>query len=94
MKKFLVPLLSLLLALAFLPCQAAESEFEELKVQQVKQLLDSGQDMILLNPVSDIMYNQGFIQGSLNVVLEEIPTSELMPKSLDTLIVTYCMGRR
>ncbi len=94
MKKVLVPLLSLLLALIFLPCQAAESEFEELKAQQVKELLDSGQEIVLLNGVSDIMYNQGFIPGSLNVVLEEIPTSELMPKNLDTLIVSYCMGRR
>ncbi len=94
MKRVIIPLLSLLLALTLLPCQAAEKEFEELKAQQVKELLDSGQEMMLLNGVSDIMFNQGFIPGSTNVVLEDIPTSDLMPGDLDTLIVSYCMGRR
>ena len=40
------------------------------------------------------MFNQGFIPGSVNVVLEDIATSDLMPKDLDTLIISYCMGRR
>ena len=66
-----------------------EQQFERLKAQQVKQILDSGERVFLLNRVSDIMFNQGFIPGSVHVVLEDIPTSELIPADMDTPIISH-----
>lgn len=75
------------------PVTYAKDQFPEVSAKELKQILDSGQKVFLLNSLSDIIFNQGFIPGSKNIELAEIPGSKLLPKNKSTLIVTYCMGR-
>lgn len=93
MKHSLARLLFALFLLTGLSCQAADQEFTELTARELKQLMDSGEKFMLLNGLSDIMFNQGFIPGSINVELDDIATSALLPEDNNTLIVTYCLGR-
>lgn len=47
--------------------------------------------MLLVNPLSDIEFNEGHIPGSINIPLHTIMRSDKLPENLDTPIVTYCL---
>jgi 3-mercaptopyruvate sulfurtransferase SseA len=66
--------------------------FKDYTVAELKQLMDSGQSLFLLNPLSEIEFNEGHIPGSVNIPNEEILRSKRLPKNKEMLIVTYCKG--
>ena len=78
--------------LLVLPPLACLAERQDLTAQELKTLLDSGQDMLLVNPLSDIEFNEGHIPGSVNIPLHMIMKSDKLPKNKDTLVVTYCLS--
>ena len=69
-------------------------EIRDLSVQELKAMLDSNQTFFLLNPLSDIEFNEGHIPGSVNIPLHRIIQSEKMPKDMDTPIITYCLSEK
>ncbi len=60
--------------------------------EQLKRLIDSGKQVFLLNPLSEIEYNQAHIPGSVNIPVSKIRKTNKLPKDKETLIVTYCKG--
>ena len=66
--------------------------FEDYTAVELKELIDSGQPLFLLNPLSEIEFNEGHIPGSVNIPNEEILKSKRLPKDKEILIVTYCKG--
>jgi rhodanese-related sulfurtransferase len=60
--------------------------------EELKLLIDSGQPVFLLNPLSEIEFNEGHIPGSVNIPAEEILISKRLPKNKKMLIITYCKG--
>ena len=60
--------------------------------EELKQMLDSGRQIFLLNSLSEIEFNEGHIPGSINVPVEELMQTNKLPKDKNTLIVTYCLG--
>jgi 3-mercaptopyruvate sulfurtransferase SseA len=60
--------------------------------QKLKQILDSGTPVFLLNPMSEIEFNEGHIPGSVNIAAEDIMKTDKLPQDKSTLIVTYCKG--
>jgi len=70
----------------------AGDDFPEVKAEEVKQIMDSGNGTFLLNPLSDIEFDQQHIPGSTNVPLHTIETSDRLPKDKNTPIITYCLG--
>lgn len=66
--------------------------FEDYTAVELKELIDSGQPLFLLNPLSEIEFNEGHIPGSVNIPTEEILKTKKLPKNKETLIVTYCKG--
>jgi rhodanese-related sulfurtransferase len=78
-----------LLVLSPLTCLA---ERRDLTAQELKTMLDSGHNMLLLNPLSDIEFNEGHIPGSVNIPLHMIMKSDKLPKKKDMLVVTYCLS--
>ena len=68
------------------------SAMDNYSAEQVKRLMDSGKTVFLLNPLSEIEFNEGHIPGSVNISAERIMRSEKLPKDKDTLIITYCKG--
>ena len=57
-------------------------------------MLDSVQNMRVINPLSDIEYNEGHIPGSINIPLHTIMRSDRLPADKQTPIVTYCLSKQ
>lgn len=85
--------LALIGLIFFLPvaCLAA---WPDLTAQELKSMLDSGQKIFLLNPLSDIEFNEAHIPGSVNIPLHTIMRSKKMPVNQDIPIVTYCLAKQ
>lgn len=67
-------------------------QFPDLTANALKAKLDSGEKLILINPLSDIEFNEGHIPGSISIPLQQIATTDKLPAEKDVLIVTYCLG--
>jgi rhodanese-related sulfurtransferase len=67
-------------------------QFPDLTATALKAKLDSGDKLLLINPLSDIEFNEGHIPGSVNIPLQQIATSDKLPTDKDVFIVTYCLG--
>ncbi len=74
--------------------QTGLGAWPDLTAPQLKSLLDSGQQVFLLNSLSDLEFNQGHIPGSVNIPLHTIMQSPELPAKKDALIVTYCLSRK
>lgn len=64
----------------------------DLTAQELKSMLDLNQKIFLINPLSDIEFNEGHIPGSVNIPLHTIMRSDKLPENKDTTIVTYCLS--
>ena len=91
-KWLLIPVLLVLICLAAGP--ASSKEFPEITAEQLKARIDAGEDLMLLNALSDIEFKDKHIPGSINIPLQEIIISDNLPKDKSKLIVTYCLGRK
>ncbi|MGD9007208.1 MAG: rhodanese-like domain-containing protein [Desulfobacteraceae bacterium] len=80
------------IALALLTMPNSADAFKDYTAVELKQLMDSGRPVFLLNPLSEIEFNEGHIPGSVNIPNEEILRSKRLPKNKEMLIVTYCKG--
>jgi hypothetical protein len=69
-------------------------DFRDLTAQELKSMLAAGHKMVLVNPLSDIEFNEGHIPGSVSIPLHTIMRSDKLPKDKHTLIVTYCLGKK
>jgi hypothetical protein len=69
-------------------------DFPVITAVELKSKMDAGEELMLINPLSDIEFREGHIPGSVNIPLKDIPTSEMLPPNKDTLIITYCLGRQ
>jgi len=70
------------------------ADWSDLTAQQLKGLLDSGQKLFLLNPLSDLEFNEGHIPGSVNIPLHTIMRSKELPEDKNYPIVTYCLSQK
>lgn len=80
------------ITLAMLTLPETADAFKDYTAAELKQLIDSGQPLFLLNPLSEIEFNEGHIPGSVNIPAEEILKTRRLPKNKEMLIVTYCKG--
>jgi rhodanese-related sulfurtransferase len=55
-------------------------------------MLDRGDKIMVINPLSDIEFEDGYIPGSVNIPLHLIPSTNLLPQDKSTPVVTYCLG--
>ena len=70
------------------------AEWTDLTAQELKSLLDSGQEVFLLNSLSDLEFNEGHIPGSVNIPLHKLMRSKALPEDKDTIIVSYCLSKK
>ena len=64
----------------------------DLTAKELKRLIDSGGPLFLLNPLSEIEFNEAHIEGSVNIPIEKIYDTKELPEDKSTMIVTYCLG--
>ena len=77
------------MTLALLTQPNTADAFEDYTAVELKQLIDSGQQLFLLNPLSEIEFKEGHIPGSVNIPL---PLIQQALKQLDraTPVLLYC----
>lgn len=73
---------------------AQAMDFPEINAEQLKAKMEAGEKLLLINPLSDIEFNEKHIPGSVNIPLQNILITEKLPKDKDQLIITYCKGRK
>ncbi len=83
-----------LLFLLFPHAALGGSDFPEIDAKELKTLLDTSPNVCLLNPLSNLEFEQCYIPGSVNIPLHTIPTTDLLPADRNTVVVTYCLGRK
>ena len=71
---------------------ANASDFPRITAGELKGKLDAEEEVFLLNPLSDIEFNEGYIPESINIPLKTIGDTDKLPENKDALIVTYCLG--
>jgi adenylyltransferase/sulfurtransferase len=81
-------------SLVAVPQTADAEKMADYTASELKELIDSGTPIFLLNPLSEIEFNEGHIPGSVNIPAEEILTTKKLPQDKKMHIVTYCKGPR
>lgn len=69
-------------------------DFPIITAQQLKAKIDAGEKLLLINPLSEIEYNNKHIPGSVNIPIQTILITDKLPEDKEHLIVTYCLGRK
>ncbi len=90
-KRTVYVLLFCTLCLVFIHSVDAD-EYQTITARELKERMDSGEDLFLINPLSEIEFNEGNIPGSVNIPYTTILETNKLPENKNTLIVTYCLG--
>ena len=69
-------------------------DFPEISAKELKAKMDAGKKVTLINPLSEIEFNEKHIPGSVHIPLQEILTTDRLPADKNQLIVTYCLSRK
>lgn len=91
-RKICITFFICLLTVNLLALESTATPRKDYSAWELKELIDSGVPVFLLNPLSEIEFNEGHIPGSINIPAEEIMKTPKLPKNKDTLIITYCKG--
>ncbi len=67
-------------------------EFPLISAKELKAKMDSGEALFLLNPLSEIEFNEKHIPGSVNIPIHTLKATDKLPENKDMLIITYCLG--
>jgi hypothetical protein len=84
--------LLVLAACLVFPAGIYAADFPDITAKDLKAKLDGGEKLFLLNPLSDIEFNEGHIQGTVNIPLDAIANTDKLPADKGILIITYCLG--
>jgi hypothetical protein len=71
---------------------ATQTGWETISTRDLKELLDSGEKVYLVNTLPRIIHDVRHIEGSLNIPVGKVNTSSEMPGDKGALIVFYCLG--
>jgi rhodanese-related sulfurtransferase len=93
-KSFLIMagIITQIVLLCFSPA-FAEKGFTELSAPEVKQMIDKGQ-AVLINTMSAIEFEMQYIPGSINIPIDQIKTTDKLPKDKNYPIIFHCMGKQ
>ncbi len=74
----------------------AETTYEQISAQSAKEIMDSGEDLVIIDARTEEEFAEGHIEGAILVPEYEIKAkAEALIPDKDTLILVYCRsGRR
>jgi rhodanese-related sulfurtransferase len=75
----------------------AETEpegFKKITAPELKNMIDEGRQVTVIHVLSEIEYDMQHIEGSVNIPIVKMNTTDTLPKSKETILVFYCMGTR
>lgn len=85
-------LVAFIAAVLMVPGAVWSDDFTDLAPPQLKSRMDSDKSLLVINPLSDLEFNEGHIPGSINIPFHELATSDRLPADKDVPMVTYCLG--
>jgi hypothetical protein len=89
-------LLTLLLASAAAPHGAAAADGEEFNfvtTEELKAMMDKGEDFLLINALSPLEFTQSKIRGSVNIPYGKLKEGKAnLPDARETKLIFYCLG--
>jgi rhodanese-related sulfurtransferase len=59
---------------------------------ELKELISSNKDFCLVNVLPKILHDTEHIEGSINIPLSQVNTTENLPKNKQKPLIFYCMG--
>ncbi len=79
----------LLLLVTLLPAlgNGWAEEVRPISMEELTTMLDSGEKIMLLNPETELLFNEGHIPGSVNIPLKELSGTDALPADRETVIV-------
>lgn len=84
------------LFVAAVPYGVAAAEGEELKfvtTDELKAMMDQGEDFLLINALSSLEFTQTKIKGSVNIPYGKLKRGKAeLPSSKEKKLIFYCMG--
>ncbi len=93
-KKILILILIASLSICVAACESVEKEmpnFNRIDSNTAKEMMDSGQELIIVDVRTDVEYESGHVVGAINIPVEQITSGDfgsLTDKSKTILI--YC----
>jgi rhodanese-related sulfurtransferase len=79
------------LSIFFSRAYAAHDEIPRIQIEQLKELIDSGADIVILDAQPKSIYNQGHIKGALSLPwVAELKETDVQHLSKEKLTITYC----
>ena len=78
-----------IVVLSCLAVPARADKWIEVDARELKAMMDAG-DVVVVNPLSRIEFNDLAIKGSINVPIDEL--AQKLPKDKGAKIVFYCLG--
>ena len=92
MKKLWIVVLAVALSLGVSGLASADEGWKEVKAEELKQMMDAG-DVMVINPLSKIEFNDLHIEGSVNIPMETMREDSL-PADKEKKLAFYCLGRK
>jgi len=93
--KSAVFLLTTLLLIGLLPSHlvAAHEEVRTITAPEVKNMQEKS-GAVLIHVLSRLEFDMQHIAGSINIPINEISATDILPKDHDTPLIFYCMGQK
>jgi hypothetical protein len=70
----------------------AEDHIMHVSTSELKQMMDDGDNLTLVNVLPKIMYDAMHLPGSINYPIGRLASAEGLPFPKDQPLVFYCMG--
>ncbi len=67
--------------------------FKEITAPELKNMIDE-KKVTVIHVLSEIEYEMQHIEGSFNIPIVKMETTDKLPKSKETALAFYCMGTR
>ena len=86
--------LHVLLPWTALAADKATDGYQEIAAFELKQMLDSGKKVLIINVLSKIEYDFQHITNSINIPIVQMLTTTMLPKDKHTALVFHCLNER
>jgi hypothetical protein len=71
--------------------QEQDDKFRKVTAPEVKEMIQN-KKVVIINTLSSLEHELQHIPGSINIPINQIETSSLLPADLSTTLIFYCMA--
>ena len=70
----------------------ASEQFKTITAPEVNHMINSENNGVLIHVLSRLEYEAQHIEGSINIPVNKLETTDQLPAAKDTPLIFYCMG--